>query len=147
GRGLEPGRWQTLANVSAPIGEVAAGAIGGTMILVGEGSGLTYAYDLLNRQWLANKATRPFIGHHHSAEVVGGKLYLVGGLAGGSEGQLQIYDLATNSWSIGTPMPWSAGSLCTATIGGLIYAAGGITTGGFTVGNCAVYDPATGAWT
>jgi N-acetylneuraminic acid mutarotase len=146
GRGLEPGRWQGLAKLGVPLGEVAAGVIGGTMLVVGEGASATLAYDVQNRQWLANKAVRPFLGHHHAAEVVGGKLVLVGGLGGGSEGQVQIYDPASNSWTLGAPMPWSAGSLCTAAIDGKIYAAGGITTGGFTVGNCAVYDPLTNAW-
>ncbi len=147
GKGNEPGRWQALTNLSTAFGEVAAGVIGGTMYLVGEGGTATLAYDVHNRQWLGNKATRPFTGHHHAAEVVSGKLYLVGGLDGGSEGQLQIYDPGTNAWTLGAPMPWSAGSLSTAAIGGKIYAAGGITTGGFTVGNCAVYDPATDQWT
>jgi N-acetylneuraminic acid mutarotase len=147
GKGMEPGRWESLTNVAVPIGEVAAGVLGGTMILVGESSFATFAYDLQNRQWLSNKATRPLLGHHHAAEVVGGKLYLIGGLSGGSEGTVQIYDPATNAWTLGAPMSWSAGSLCTAAIDGKIYAAGGITTGGFTVGNCAVYDPATDAWT
>jgi glucose/arabinose dehydrogenase len=111
GPGNEPGRWQALASLGAPLGEVAAAVIGGTMYLVGEGSWATLAYDVQNRQWLSNKAARPLVGHHHAAEVVGGKLYLVGGLAGGSEGQVQIYDPATNTWSLGAPMPWSAGSL------------------------------------
>ena len=44
-------------------------------------------------------------------------------------------------------MPWSGGSLSTAVIGGMIYAAGGIVTGGFTVTNCAVYDPVANTWT
>jgi N-acetylneuraminic acid mutarotase len=117
------------------------------MYLVGEGASATLAYDLQNRQWLASRAMRPLTGHHHAAEVLGGKLYLVGGLDGGSEGQLQIYDPARNSWSLGAPLSWSAGSLSTAVIAGKIYAAGGITTGGFTVGNCAVYDPAANSWT
>lgn len=147
GAGNEPGRWETLANVGSNIGEVAAGVIGGTMYLVGEGASATFAYDVQNRQWLSNKATRPLVGHHHAAEVVDGKLYLIGGLSGGSEGQVQIYDPVANSWTTGAPMTWSAGSLSTAVIGGKIYAAGGITTGGWTVGNTAVYDPATDSWT
>lgn len=145
--GTEPGRWETLANLGTALGEVAAGVINGTLYLVGEGSSTTFAYDVQNRQWLANKAARPFPGHHHAAEVVGGKLYLVGGIDGGSEGRLQIYDPATDSWTIGANLSWSGGSLSTAVIGGKIYAAGGIVTGGFTVTNCAVYDPATNLWT
>jgi N-acetylneuraminic acid mutarotase len=146
GPGLEPGRWETLANVPAALGEVAAGTIEGVLYLVGEGTSATYAYDLLNRQWLSNKAARPFVGDHHAAEVVGGKLYLIGGLDGGSEGRVQIYDPATNSWSQGASMSWAAGSVSTAVIGGKIYAAGGIVST-FTVGNCAVYDPVLNTWT
>jgi N-acetylneuraminic acid mutarotase len=146
GPGLEPGRWESLAPVAAPVGEVAAGVINGTMLLVGEGNSTTFAYDVQNRQWLANKATRPFTGHHHAAEVVGGKLYLIGGLGGGSEGRVQIYDPSSNSWSSGADMPWSGGSVSTAVIGGKIYAAGGIVNIA-TVANCAVYDPLADTWT
>lgn len=145
--GTEPGRWEALASVGTALGEVAAGVIEGTLYLVGENASATFAYDLQNRQWLSNKAARPFTGHHHAAEVHGGKLYLVGGLTGGSEGTVQIYDPATNAWTTGASMPWSAGSVSTALIGGQIYAAGGIVTAGFTVVNCAVYDPATDTWT
>lgn len=145
--GTEPGRWESLASIGTALGEVAAGVIDGTMFLVGEGSSTTYAYDLQNRQWLAAKAARTYPGHHHAAEVVNGKLYLVGGIDGGSEGRLQIYDPATNTWTLGAPLSWSGGSVSTAVIGGKIYAAGGIVTGGFTVTNCAKYDPATDTWT
>lgn len=144
--GEEPGRWETLTNLSTPLGEVAAGVIDGVMYLVGEGSAATLAYDVQNRQWLANKATRPFVGHHHAAEVLGGKLYLVGGLGGGADGRLQIYDPATNAWTTGASLPWSGGSLATAVIGGQIYAAGGIVST-FTVANCARYDVVTNTWT
>jgi hypothetical protein len=144
--GTEPGRWETLQPVGTALGEVAAGVIGGTMYLVGENSSATFAFDLLNRQWLANKATRPFVGHHHAAEVHGGKLYLIGGLTGGSEGIVQIYDPSSNTWTTGASMPWSAGSVSTALIDGVIYAAGGIVTAGYTVSNCAAYDIATDTW-
>ena len=144
--GSEPGRWDTLANVPSSIGEVSAGVINGIMYLVGEGSSSTMAYNLLNRQWLANKAARTFTGHHHSAEVVSGKLYLIGGIGGGSEGKVQIYDPVSNSWSSGADMPWAGGSVSTAVIGGKIYAAGGVVST-FTVNNCAVYDPVANTWT
>jgi N-acetylneuraminic acid mutarotase len=144
--GTEPGRWETLTQVSTSLGEVAAGVINGVMYLVGEGSSATFAYDVQNRQWLANKASRPFVGHHHSAEVLNGKLYLVGGIDGGSEGRLQIYDPGTNSWTTGASLPWSGGSLSTAVIDGQIFAAGGIVST-FTVANCARYDPLTNTWT
>lgn len=145
GPGNEPGRWEALASLSTPLGEVAAGVIDGKMYLVGEGTSATFAFDVQNRQWLSNKATRPYTGHHHAAEVYDGKLYLIGGLDGGSEGRVQIYDPSTNSWTTGTDMPWSAGSVSTARIGDKIYVAGGI-VGTSTVANCAAYDPLANTW-
>ncbi|MAB79413.1 MAG: hypothetical protein CMJ89_08670, partial [Planctomycetes bacterium] len=146
GPGIEPGRWEMLDPVPAALGEVTAGVIEGTMYVVGEGTAQTYRYDCLNRQWLNNVAVRTFAGHHHSGEVVDGKWYLIGGLNGGSEGKVQIYDPVTDQWSLGADMPWGAGSVSTAVIDDKIYAAGGILST-FTVGTSAVYDPAMNDWT
>jgi N-acetylneuraminic acid mutarotase len=144
--GLEPGRWDALSSLGTPLGEVAAGVINGVMYLVGEGHNSTFAFDAVNRQWLSTKPMRPFPGTHHSAEVLDGKLYLIGGLDNNSEGRVQYYDPVANNWGIGTSMPWSAGSVSTAVIGGKIYVAGGI-VGTSTVSNAAVYDPVLDSWT
>ena len=37
-------------------------------------------------------AKRPYAGADHAAEVIGGKLYLFGGVGTGAEGKVQIYD-------------------------------------------------------
>jgi len=144
--GLETGDWTALPTLPTDLGEVSAGVIDGKLYLVGEPTAATYVYDLLAEQWLANGSSRTYVGHHHSAEVVGGKLYLIGGLDGGSDGKVQIYDPALDSWSSGADMPWAAGSVNTCVIDGEIYAAGGI-VGSFTVNNCAVYDPVLDTWT
>jgi N-acetylneuraminic acid mutarotase len=78
--------------------------------------------------------------------VYNGKLYLIGGLGNSSEGKVQIYNPATNSWSAGANMPFAAGSCATALIGGKIYAAGGILSNNTTTSQAAVYNPATNAW-
>ncbi len=146
GPGLETGDWISLPNVPTQLGEVSAGVIGDKMYLVGEPNGITYVYDITNGWWLPNGASRPHIGHHHAAEVVDGKLYLIGGLDGGSEGKVQIYDPVLDSWSLGADMSWAGGSVNTCVIDGLIYVSGGIVTT-FTVNNCAVYDPVLDSWT
>ena len=53
----------------------------------------------LNRQWISDGAGRPYVGHHHGIEAVDGRLYLLGGLDGGSAGKVQIYDPVLDSWS------------------------------------------------
>lgn len=144
--GTEIGFWEDLPTAPASLGEVAAAEVDGILYLMGEGSSSTFRYDILNATWLSNAATRPFPGHHQSVEVIGGKLYVIGGLVFGAEGKVQIYDPGTDSWSTGSPMPWAGGSVSTAAIGGKIYAAGGI-VGSTTVSNHAVYDPLLDSWT
>lgn len=152
--GMPSGAWETVATLGpygplpAALGEVAGGVIGSRLYLVGEGVDDTMFLDLSLLQWTDfGLATRPFPGHHHSAEVIGDKLYLFGGLGGlgGAEGRVQIYDTVANTWTAGEPMPWHAGSVASAKIGGKVYVAGGI-VGSSTTNQAGVYDPATDSW-
>ena len=145
--GEEQGDWDVESPLPLALGEVAAGAIDGSMFVVGQGYANTLAFDFLTETWSTGLAQRPLVGDHHAAEVIDGKLYLVGGLGGGSEGALQIYDPVADSWSQGSSLPWAAGSVQTTVIQGLLYAAGGIVGGNTTVDDCAVYDPLLDSWT
>ena len=127
------------------LGEVAGGVIGGVLYLVGEGPADTAAYDLASGKWQTNAAQRPFTGHHHAAEVIDDKLYIVGGLGHGSNGKLQIYDPQNNRWSRGPDLPFATGAASSAVIDGKIYVVGGI-VGGATSNRGAVFDPAAGTW-
>jgi N-acetylneuraminic acid mutarotase len=86
-------------------------------------------------------------GHHHAAEVINGKLYLFGGLGGGAEGKVQIYDPTNNAWAQGAGMPFVAGSSSSALIGGQVYVAGGITSSNSTTAAAARYDVSANTWT
>lgn len=139
--------WDAGAAMPLALGETAGGIIGKRLYLVGEGADATLAYDLSTGKWMdpAALARRPFVGHHHAAEVVGGKLYLFGGLRGSAEGKVQIYDPAANRWTLGAPMPFAAGSSASALIGGKVYVAGGI-VGLATTGRAVVYNPKANSW-
>jgi N-acetylneuraminic acid mutarotase len=136
--------WVNGKNLPINLAEVAGGIISHTMYIVGEGSSSTYAYDLFNNSWKTLPA-RPYVGDHHAAEVLNGKLYLFGGIDGGSPGKVQIYNPATNKWSLGPTMPFAAGSCSSAVIGGQVYVAGGI-IGKTTTNQAAVYDPVKNTW-
>ncbi len=140
------GTWESGPSAPQALGEVAAGIIDGILYLVGEDSDVTLAYDLATQQWHDHLARRPHPGNHHGAEVIDGKLYLFGGFSNNSAGKVQIYDPLTDSWSLGTDMPFATGSASTALIGGLVYVAGGIVLGS-TVTDTAVYDPVADTWT
>jgi N-acetylneuraminic acid mutarotase len=137
--------WRPRPNVPVALGEVAAGAIGRYLYLVGEGSKQTMRYDLSRGLWAeaGSVMPRPYPGDHHAAEVVGDRLYLLGGF--GAEGRTQIYDPAANAWHVGAPMPFATGSSASAVIGGRIYVAGGI-AGDTTTPEAAVYDPTADTW-
>lgn len=142
--GLALGTWYVHAQMPVALGEVAAAEVNGMLYVFGQGDPRTLRYDVLNDVWSSTLAQRPHWGDHHACEVWNGRVYLIGGF--GSAGLVQIYDPATNSWSLGAPMPWAGGSAASALINGRIYVAGGI-VGASTVSNLAVYDPALNTWT
>lgn len=139
------GTWQAGAALPLGVGEVSTGVINGVLYVVGGDTHATMAYNLNTGVWRSGLAPRPLQGDHHAAAVVNGKLYLIGGLGGGSAGQVQIYDPSSNSWSLGSPAPYAGGSVSIGLIAGKIYIAGGI-VGNTTVNAAAIYDPATDTW-
>jgi N-acetylneuraminic acid mutarotase len=138
-------RWEAGTSMPVALGEVAGGRIGSTLYLVGEGSNATLALDLATGTWRSNLPVRPFLGHHHAAEVISGKLYLFGGLGAGA-GKVQIFDPVANAWTLGRDMPFTAGSSSSALIGGHVYVAGGI-IGSTTTNRVARFDPVANTWT
>lgn len=143
-RGRFAARWATGPAMPVALGEVAGGVVGSSLYLVGEGNSATLALNLGTGTWRRDLPVRPFVGHHHTAEVVNGKLYLFGGLGAGA-GKVQIFDPATNRWTLGPDMPFAAGSSSSAVINGKVYVAGGI-VGSATTDRVARFDPATNAW-
>jgi N-acetylneuraminic acid mutarotase len=147
------GSWETTTpsgtmNMPVPLSEVAGGVIGRNLYVVGSGHPGTLVYDLSTNIWSPSTtlAMRPLLGDHHAAEVVNGKLYLFGGLGGGSDGKVQIYDPLSNNWTMGADMPFAAGSSSSAVINGQVYVAGGI-VGASTTNQLARYNPVTNSWT
>jgi N-acetylneuraminic acid mutarotase len=159
--GAAPGFWRSgtaEGGVDLPYGlsGVAAGVLDGELVVVGAESSETLVLHLLDLDgssagatgpgaWHAH-APRPFVGRDHAAVVVAGKLLLIGGLGGGSEGRVQVYDPDDESWSLGADMPWQGGAVAAARLGGQVFAAGGL-VGGVAVSNAARYDPVANTWT
>jgi glucose/arabinose dehydrogenase/N-acetylneuraminic acid mutarotase/endonuclease YncB( thermonuclease family) len=143
--GVFTSKWETGTAMPVALGEVSGGIIGSSLYIVGEGNPVTLSYNLATGSWNSSAAARPFGGNHHAAEIVNGKLYLIGGLEAGSEGRVQIYDPATNTWSSGTAMPFAAGSSASAFINNEIFVAGGV-LGDTSTAQAAAYNPTTNTW-
>jgi N-acetylneuraminic acid mutarotase len=142
------GRWQLGDSLPVALSEVAGGVIGDFLYLVGQGDRGTLALNLATGQWdpPGRHPARISPGNHQAAEVVNGKLYLLGGINWFSDSIVQVFDPTTDRWSLGPRMPFPTGSAASAVIDGTIYLAGGI-EGDTTTRQAARLDPLTGLWT
>jgi hypothetical protein len=83
---------------------------------------------------------------------VNGKLYVVGGLEVSGvidnprTGLLQVYDPASNTWIIKSPMPTARSGAAAVAISGKLYVVGGEPTGSIFTNALEVYDPQTDTW-
>lgn len=140
--------WHRLPALPAALGEVSAAVLGEHLVVLGAGSRMTWAFDLARGRWeLADHwAARPVPGDHHGAEVVGGELWLLGGLGvNGPHGMVQVFDPARNAWRLGPPLPRRVGAVASATIDGRLFVAGGI-EGERTVSDAWTLAPGDTTW-
>ena len=94
---------------------------------------------------LADLAT-PRVGH--TASVVDGKIYVIGGL--GTLTRVDMYDPATDSWTAKADMPTGRQWLSSSVVDGKIYAIGGASGPEYlspSLVTVEMYDPATDTWT
>ena len=88
-----------------------------------------------------------------ASAVLGGKLYVAGGLRWEDDGrrrtpsdQLQVFDFATRAWSFGPRLPSAQYYGDGAAFGGRLYVCGGKNKNRKLSAAVAVFDPATGDW-
>jgi len=154
-----PNSWEAGPSMPVPLAEMTCAWLEDKLYATGMADGWHAAttspmrvFNILSNTWGLLNPDRPFTGNHHAAEVFGGRLYLIGGFDANSSGKVQIYDPATNGWSLGAPAPYAAGSCASALINGKIYIAGGIvgvnsgTYNGLPTNAAAVYDPVSNVW-
>lgn len=116
-------------------------------------------YNPRSRTW-ATAAPLPIPMNHPNVATVAGKVYVLGGLSGGSSWEALadsfVYDPRTDTWTELPPMPEdiARGSAAIGVHGSTIYLAGGMRTltpgpGGLqdTVATVSAYDTTGGAWT
>jgi N-acetylneuraminic acid mutarotase len=88
---------------------------------------------------------------HQGVAVLNGKIYVVGGFAGGRHilpsAGVYSYDPATDKWQTLAPLSSPRGAVGLAAVGGMIHAFGGRVMGDFgTLTTHEVYNPATNSW-
>ncbi len=115
-------------------------------------TGVNEVYDPATDSW-ETKASMPIARAYVDANTVNGKIYLVGGLYqppifGGVTtyyNETQVYDPATDTWTVGSPIPTPTGGYTSAVIDNKIYLIGGGEGG--PSNRTQIYDTITDTWT
>ncbi len=147
-----PASWVGLAGMPTARQWVSTASDGQRFYALGGWSGANLAvnevYDPMTQAWstLASMPAARYAGT--GAQVIGTKLYVVGGSPGfpAMSNSLFVYDILANSWSTGASAPTDVGCGASATVGGRLFVFGGCTTSFVYDSSFAVYDPAVGSW-
>jgi len=107
-------------------------------------------YDPATNAWTSG-ANMPYAGGSVSTALIGGMVYVAGGIVNGSTvATAAKYNPATNTWSSIASMPVGRNHTAASTDGTKFYIFGG-RSGGNTVANgfndVQIYNPATNTWT
>jgi hypothetical protein len=107
------------------------------------------AYSSLTNSW-SPKSAPSLVRYEASAQTVNGKIYFMGGFDGSVSplNRNDIYDIATNSWSVGPTIPQSiADFACGVYKDSLIYIIGGWDSLSAATNNVHIFNTYTNAWT
>ena len=101
-----------------------------------------------NGTWIT-RATLPNMLTEHTSTALNGKVYLIGGLETGAVtvDKVQVYDPATDFWTLAAPLPQPRHHAGVAVANGRIYVLGGYTGNPFAPTNTVYeYDPQVNTW-
>jgi hypothetical protein len=118
--------------------------------VIGEDNGITQVYDPATDTW-ENKTSMPTPRTQLEANVVNGKIYLIGGRTGGqysTVGLNEVYDPETDSWTTKAPIPYPVVEYASAVVDGKIYVIGGQDEfhDPMNLDLTQIYDPETDTW-
>ncbi len=96
-------------------------------------------------------ALMPVPGDHLNAEVVDGRIYVTGseyahGVSYVQQRDLQIYDVASDTWSLGAPLPTGSSHNRSLVHDGRIWVFGGQREAHLVLDQVRSYDPITDTW-
>ncbi|MER5915860.1 carboxypeptidase regulatory-like domain-containing protein [Streptomyces sp. NPDC001982] len=141
--------WQPVPDLPVATGDNAVDTYQGTVYsafgsTAGHGTADLYAY---NGSW-TKLASAADIRDAPAHGVINDKIYAAGGwgASGSPDGKLEIYDIATNTWSTGAGMPQPRAGAGSAVLDGKLYSVGGCFTIGCGSTDVSVYDPDTDTW-
>ncbi len=149
-----------LAPMPAPArSEVAGVAHGGFVYCLGGRSFSTLAlnqrYDPSSNTWTTLSSLLVPVDVEYSAVVVGDEIHVIGGRTDGATVPFsspktsahQVYDIASDTWSLALPLPGPPRSdMCAVAKGNNIYVMGGHEGGSSAVTTVDIFDVSAGTW-
>jgi len=151
--------WTAKASLpSSPRSETVAVTDGTFVYLIGGRPVSTVGHDLwrynpANNTWNSLASMPTTRATEHMAVYYNGNIYVVGGrttdapTGGGDLAVLEIYHVATNTWTTGTPLPSALADAYTVLLNGKIYVFGGFTTTATASTTTYIYDITSDVWT
>jgi N-acetylneuraminic acid mutarotase len=137
--------WSTIHPLPAATNHNAAAVAGGRLYSI-NGAQVHY-YDPASDSWI--QVAHTLSGHYGTPAVgvIDDKIYVAGGVGGGTTGATEVYDPATNVWTLLAPMHVPRNHCAGGVINGKFYVAGGRGAPNFeSEGAFEGYDPATNTW-
>jgi N-acetylneuraminic acid mutarotase len=148
-------RWSLAPALPAEVHHANAAVVGETIFVVGDLQ--TFGFTAVGDVWTYNPSTdtawsaRSPMPRPRGAAVtgvIGGKIYVAGGSAGGAVAHVDEYDPAMNTWTPKLAMPAPRDHACGGVIGGMLYVAGGRAgSPDAPQPDVYAYDPAMNTWT
>jgi N-acetylneuraminic acid mutarotase len=142
-----PGQGLSTSVVNGKIYAIGGGSSSSTSYASVETYSTVEEYDPATDTWTA-KSDMPTARGFHSANVVDGKIYVIGGSQASSPDSnhvrtVEVYDPATDTWSQNGDMPTPRGAGFSSVVDGKIYVFGGYGASQ----SVDEYDPSTDTWT
>jgi hypothetical protein len=110
-------------------------------------TGALVRYNIATNVWTPLATAPSTINQAPSVAYWNGKIYAAGGLNGTPTTTFQIYDIASNTWSAGPPIPLGTYGAAAAAFNNKVFVAGGTDPGGaIPTTALQVYDIATSTW-
>jgi len=140
--------WTPIASLPQPRGWFSAASDGTYVYLLGgvdqnfTTTGTLWRYDPISNTYNTSLPSYTIPTYFHASVYLNGKIYRIAGRAIGTDFHVEVYDIATNTWSTAANYPFANHSLMAAALGGYIYAGGGNASPDKTYR----YDPGTNTW-
>src|SRR6266403_6330518 len=140
--------WTPIASLPAPRGWFSGASDGTSIYLLGgvdqnfTTTATLWRYDPGSNTYNTSLPSYTIPTYFHASAYLNGKIYRIAGRTIGTDFHVEVYDIASNTWSMAANYPFANHSLMAVALGNYVYAGGGNASPDKTWR----YDPATDTW-